>query len=159
MYIKKKIFIYLFFLIDGYTQGFLHLFPNKGGLCVSFTIDATKFAFISCHLTAHEGVDKCESRNGCIQEIIGGVRSDIDDNRFDPTLLAHHVIWMGDMNYRVTFNKDTPKGKGVNKSAKNSGKKVEGTNEDQVSLIVDDENENENENENTDDHRSMFFFF
>ena len=147
-------------MIDGYTQGFLHLFPNKGGLCVSFTIDATKFAFISCHLTAHEGVDKCESRNDCIQEIIGGVRSDIDDNRFDPTLLAHHVIWMGDMNYRVTFNKETPHGKGVNKSTKVSSKKSRGgANEDQVSLIVDDENENENDNENESPDNQRFLFF
>ena len=139
----------------------MHLFPNKGGLCVSFTIDATKFAFISCHLTAHEGVDKCESRNDCIQEIIGGVRSDIDDNRFDPTLLAHHVIWMGDMNYRVTFNKETPHGKGVNKSTKVSSKKARGggANEDQVSLIVDDENENENENENESPDNQRFLFF
>ena len=57
------------------NTGFLHLFPNKGGLCVTFILDATKFAFISCHLTAHEGVSHCQSRNDSIKEIIGGVRA------------------------------------------------------------------------------------
>ena len=95
------------------NTGFLHLFPNKGGLCVTFILDATKFAFISCHLTAHEGVDKCKSRNDSIKEIIGGVRAAHDEQRFDPTLMSHHVFWMGDMNYRVTFNPETPKDEGA----------------------------------------------
>ena len=56
------------------NTGFLHLFPNKGGLCVNFCIDGTKFTVISCHLAAHEGVDKCKMRNDAIKEILGGVR-------------------------------------------------------------------------------------
>ncbi len=100
------------------NTGFLHLFPNKGGLCVTFILDATKFAFISCHLTAHEGVGKCQERNDSIKEIIGGVRAAHDEDRFDPTLMSHHVFWMGDMNYRVTFDPETPKDEGAFKETK-----------------------------------------
>jgi hypothetical protein len=36
------------------NTGFFHVFPNKGGLRVSFLLDQTSLAFVSCHLTAHE---------------------------------------------------------------------------------------------------------
>jgi hypothetical protein len=36
------------------NTGFLHVFPNKGGILVTMQVDGTKLAFISCHLTAHE---------------------------------------------------------------------------------------------------------
>jgi hypothetical protein len=72
-------------------------------------VDGTRLVFISTHLCAHEGVKKCAARNDSIREILGGVRSKIDDNRFDPTLQAHHAFWMGDMNYRVTLHQETPK--------------------------------------------------
>ena len=36
------------------NTGFLHVFPNKGGLLVTFSIRDVRFAFISSHLTAHE---------------------------------------------------------------------------------------------------------
>lgn len=83
------------------NTGILHVFPNKGGLLVTLTIDGTKLAFVSCHLTAHEGVKHCEERNASIVEILGGVRA--GDTRIDITEQFHHVFWMGDMNYRTTF--------------------------------------------------------
>ena len=88
------------------NTGFLHVFPNKGGLCVSFHVHGTSLAFISCHLTAHEGVKNCCFRNESTKEILGGVRS--GDKRFDPSAKTHHTFWMGDMNYRITFDKRTP---------------------------------------------------
>jgi hypothetical protein len=88
------------------NTGFLHVFPNKGGLLVSFTVDGTSLAFISCHLTAHEGVKHCGERNASIVEILGGARA--GDERFDVSQQFHHVFWMGDMNYRLTFNSDVP---------------------------------------------------
>jgi hypothetical protein len=88
------------------NTGFLHVFPNKGGLCISFNVHGTSFTFISCHLTAHEGVKNCMFRNESTKEILGGVRS--GDKRFDPSAKAHHTFWMGDMNYRITFDKRTP---------------------------------------------------
>lgn len=88
------------------NTGILHVFPNKGGLLCALTVDGTKLAFVSCHLTAHEGVKHCEDRNASIVEILGGVRA--GDKRIDITEQFHHVIWMGDMNYRTTFDSATP---------------------------------------------------
>jgi hypothetical protein len=69
-------------------------------------VDGTKLAFVSCHLTAHEGVSKCEERNASIVEILGGVRA--GDKDIDITEQFHHVFWMGDMNYRITFDPAQP---------------------------------------------------
>lgn len=41
-------------LLHFLRTGFLHLLPNKGGICVTLTLGQTSFAFISCHLAAHE---------------------------------------------------------------------------------------------------------
>mmetsp|Transcript_24844 Transcript_24844/g.41402 ORF Transcript_24844/g.41402 Transcript_24844/m.41402 type:complete len:642 (+) Transcript_24844:209-2134(+) len=84
------------------NTGFLHVFPNKGGILVTMEVDGTKLAFISCHLTAHEGVKHCEERNASIYEIFGGVRA--GDERFDVSVQFHHLFWMGDMNYRTTYD-------------------------------------------------------
>eukprot|EP00602_Paraphysomonas_sp_CaronLab_P009117 CAMPEP_0185026172 /NCGR_PEP_ID=MMETSP1103-20130426/10132_1 /TAXON_ID=36769 /ORGANISM="Paraphysomonas bandaiensis, Strain Caron Lab Isolate" /LENGTH=602 /DNA_ID=CAMNT_0027559665 /DNA_START=90 /DNA_END=1898 /DNA_ORIENTATION=- len=81
------------------NTGFFHVFPNKGGLRVSMMVDSTNIAFISCHLTAHEGADKCSMRNSSVEEILGGVMTTND---------MHHILFMGDMNYRCTFDKKTP---------------------------------------------------
>ena len=63
------------------NTGILHVLPNKGGLCISFTVDDTKVAFIAAHLAAHEGPKKCAVRNDNVCEILGGVRA--GDRRFD----------------------------------------------------------------------------
>lgn len=66
-------------------------------MLVTFDIDGTKLAFISCHLTAHEGVTHCEQRNASIVEILSGVRA--GDKNIDITEQFHHVFWMGKPNY------------------------------------------------------------
>lgn len=88
------------------NTGFLHVFPNKGGILVSFDLYGTTLAFITTHLTAHEGVLYCGMRNDSIKEILGGVR--VGDERFDVSNQKHHLFWMGDMNYRTCFDSETP---------------------------------------------------
>ena len=78
---------------SGENTGFLSIFPNKGGQCITLVVGQTSLAFISCHLAAHEGPKKCLQRNESVEEILGGVRS--GDRRFDPTLTFHHTFWMG----------------------------------------------------------------
>jgi hypothetical protein len=90
-----------------YWQRINGYFHQQGGLLITFKLDGTRFAFISCHLTAHEGVEHCEQRNVSISEILGGVRA--GDKNIDITEQFHHVFWMGDMNYRLTFDTRTPK--------------------------------------------------
>ena len=48
----------------------------------------------------------CEERNASIVEILGGVRA--GDKDIDITEQFHHVFWMGDMNYRTTFDQAQP---------------------------------------------------
>lgn len=58
-----------------------------------------------CHdssIVTTQGVKHCEQRNASIAEIFGGVRA--GDDRFDVSEQFHHVFWMGDMNYRTTFD-------------------------------------------------------
>lgn len=88
------------------NTGFLHIFPNKGGILVTFEIYGTTLAFVSCHLTPHEGVNNCYMRNDSIKEILGGVR--VRDTRFDVSNQTHHIFWMGDMNYRPSFDGKVP---------------------------------------------------
>jgi hypothetical protein len=88
------------------NTGFLHVFPNKGGLCVSLTVSETTLTFISCHLTALEGYTKCAQRNDSVEEILGGVR--FGDKSIDPTLLSHHTFVFGDLNYRITLDPRLP---------------------------------------------------
>jgi hypothetical protein len=89
------------------NTGFLHVFPNKGGINVSMSIDGTNLSFVSCHLAAHEGVAKCAQRNQSCYEILEGIRAGNDPD-LDIAVQFHHTIWMGDMNYRTTFDPKTP---------------------------------------------------
>ena len=72
---------------------------NKGGLVVRFTCRDTTFAFISCHLAAHEGKEFREKRNSDCAEVLEGARVGIPE--FDVCTQTHHVFWMGDLNYRI----------------------------------------------------------
>jgi len=92
--------------INAENTGFLNIFPNKGGLLATMNIDNTSLAFVSCHLAAHEGVTKCQLRNDSIKEILKGAR--VRNKNLDILAQFHHVFWMGDMNYRLTFDKATP---------------------------------------------------
>jgi hypothetical protein len=60
---------------------------------ITLEVDGTRLAFVSCHLTAHEGVNYCEQRNASIAEILGGVRA--GDKDIDVTEQFHHIFWMG----------------------------------------------------------------
>lgn len=88
------------------NTGFAGVLPNKGGLCVSMNVNGTSLAFISCHLAAHEGPNKCQDRNASIEEILGGVRA--ISGQLDVTMECHHTFLMGDLNYRLTFDERTP---------------------------------------------------
>ena len=88
------------------NTGLFHVLPNKGGILGTMYVDGTSLAFISSHLSAHEGVKNCSTRNDSTVEILGGVRA--RDQRYDPAVQFHHIFWMGDMNYRITFDPAVP---------------------------------------------------
>jgi len=126
------------------NTGFLHVFPNKGGLLCTFTMSGTKLAFLSCHLTAHEGVKHCKQRNDSIIEILGGART--MDSRFDVSEQSHHMFWMGDMNYRTTYSTVVPKSKStksISPSSTPSPKEEIPTSVDDVDLQDDDDSDDD----------------
>mgnify|MGYP003385620979 FL=1 len=85
------------------NTGFMHVFPNKGGLSICFNLDSTSLAFFSSHLAAHEGVFNCYMRNSSVKEIMEGTVAGANKD-LDICSQFHHVFFMGDMNYRLTMN-------------------------------------------------------
>eukprot|EP01063_Lacrimia_lanifica_P034343 TRINITY_DN6325_c0_g1_i1.p1 TRINITY_DN6325_c0_g1~~TRINITY_DN6325_c0_g1_i1.p1 ORF type:complete len:664 (+),score=232.70 TRINITY_DN6325_c0_g1_i1:102-2093(+) len=75
----------------GYAQ-------NKGGVVVAFALRETRLCFVGCHLAAHQ--EKVEARNSDHCEIIRGAQS-VGWRDFWLTNQFHHVLWCGDLNYRI----------------------------------------------------------
>ena len=76
---------------------------------MALQVNATKMLFVTCHLAAHEGVDKCEIRNKSCFSILEAIRERLTDGQSDISAQFHHIFWMGDMNYRTTFETVLPK--------------------------------------------------
>ena len=81
------------------ATGLAGVVGNKGGLVVRFKCRNTTFAFISCHLAAHEGEKYRNQRNANCHEVLEGGRVGIQE--FDVCPQTDHVFWMGDLNYRI----------------------------------------------------------
>jgi len=81
------------------ATGILHVVGNKGGLVVRFSCRDTTFAFVSCHLAAHEGEQYRNARNDNCREVLEGARVGIPQMDIVPQ--TDHVFWMGDLNYRL----------------------------------------------------------
>ena len=54
-----------------------------------------------------EGVQKCEARNHSVADILGGLRT--RNVHYDALANFHHVIWLGDLNYRISFDEQCPR--------------------------------------------------
>jgi len=72
---------------------------NKGGIFVTLRINhVTKLSFITCHLEAHEGLDKYERRCESLTEILAAVNKSngsIGDNGVNQCFI------LGDLNFRT----------------------------------------------------------
>lgn len=94
---------------DSVPTGVANLMGNKGGVLTTMQIDHTSVCFVAVHLAAHQ--DKTSARNDNFKEIVkrakvgrpfmfnGGNHIDVL-NQFD------HVVWLGDLNYRISFGTD-----------------------------------------------------
>ena len=89
---------------------------NKGGLVVRCVVGSTSLAFCSCHLAAHEGEQHNNARNEMCRSIlkktmgggIGGVTGGAPKGRaLDVAHSVDHLIWLGDLNYRVDLSLST----------------------------------------------------
>ena len=66
---------------------------------VKIGVGTTDLCFVSCHLTAHEGVAHAKARNASCEQILKGAR--LGNKDYDASAQFHHCFWFGDLNYRV----------------------------------------------------------
>lgn len=74
---------------------------NKGGLVARLHVGNTTLAFCSCHLAAHEGAAYLNRRNQMSSEVLSETMSASGSRPLDIAHSADHVIWLGDLNYRI----------------------------------------------------------
>jgi len=75
----------------GFTEG------SKGGAAVVLHLAGTTIAFVSCHLPANS----LDGRRDAFKYLVNQLGEALGDPSFSLTLQFHHVIWMGDLNYRM----------------------------------------------------------
>ena len=75
------------------VTGFFNIVRNKGCVGVSFDFDGTSFGIIGAHLAAHQ--HKMHDRNSMYKQICS--------KRPSYSYKFHHIIWLGDLNYRVDY--------------------------------------------------------
>ncbi|UIZ21290.1 hypothetical protein KXD40_000498 [Peronospora effusa] len=72
---------------------------SKGGVAVALMINHTTIVFVNCHLDARNDTyrrEQIRNLNASLGRIMGHYS-------FDLTEQFHHVVWMGDLNYRIVF--------------------------------------------------------
>lgn len=79
------------------ATGILGLMGNKGGVVACFNFFDSPIAFVSSHLNAHQG--NVQRRNEDFKSICTLIN--LDNGPFDLLSGYHHVIWAGDLNYRI----------------------------------------------------------
>lgn len=92
------------------------VYGNKGGLAVQMAIGSTTYAFVSCHLAAGEqSASNLKARNTMGRKVLQSTEWMGKRRQLDVVHFADHVIFMGDLNYRIDLslidrpadNKDT----------------------------------------------------
>ncbi|KAE9041607.1 hypothetical protein PR003_g6760 [Phytophthora rubi] len=72
---------------------------SKGGVAVALMINHTTIVFVNCHLDARNDTyrrEQIRNLNASLGRVMGHFS-------FDLTEQFHHVVWMGDMNYRIVL--------------------------------------------------------
>ena len=80
------------------ATGLGHIMNNKGGVGVSCRVWDTSVCFINSHLAAHDDMHK--RRDDDFAEIVGGCKF---GEKLECTEAFHHLVWMGDLNYRCEW--------------------------------------------------------
>ena len=83
------------------ATGLFNAVGNKGGLVVRFSYRGTSFAFVSCHLAAHEGESYMERRNNDLNKIWEATAGMVTDVKADFITDTDFVFILGDLNYRL----------------------------------------------------------
>ncbi|XP_051120464.1 type IV inositol polyphosphate 5-phosphatase 7-like [Andrographis paniculata] len=89
-------------------RGLMGYLGNKGSISISMSLHRTSFCFVCSHLTSGEKDGDELRRNSDVMEILKKTRfpqvhEDANDNS-PQTILDHdRIIWLGDLNYRITL--------------------------------------------------------
>ena len=68
-------------------------------------VHQTRLTILTAHLAAHEGVAHYKARNDSVREILRGARPNPKHLLgYDAAMVSHHMIVMGDLNYRVRLH-------------------------------------------------------
>ena len=84
------------------ATGIMHLMNNKGGIITTLNILGSPIAFVSSHLNAHQG--NVTRRNEDFEAIC--TVDKVAEAPFDLCSAYHHIIWAGDLNYRIELTYD-----------------------------------------------------
>jgi endonuclease/exonuclease/phosphatase family metal-dependent hydrolase len=77
---------------------------NEGGAAVALSLAGRTVVFVSCHLEAHHS--KVEQRRQQYRALVTQLGSSLAEEGFHLNEQFHHIIWVGDMNYRLCTRKD-----------------------------------------------------
>ncbi|RLN54859.1 hypothetical protein BBJ29_002480 [Phytophthora kernoviae] len=72
---------------------------SKGGVAVALMVNQTTMVFVNCHLDARNDTYRREQ----IRNLNANLGRVMGHYSFDLTEQFHHVVWMGDMNYRIVL--------------------------------------------------------
>ncbi|GAA0165195.1 phosphatase [Lithospermum erythrorhizon] len=90
-------------------RGLMGYLGNKGSISISMSLHRTSFCFVCSHLTSGEKEGDELRRNSDVMEILRKTRfprvHGTGDNNLPETILEHdRIIWLGDLNYRISLS-------------------------------------------------------
>ena len=83
------------------ATGIGHIMNNKGGVGIACRAWDTTLCFVNSHLAAHD--DMASRRDDDFAEIVAGCKF---GEKLECVQAFHHVVWMGDLNYRCEYGLD-----------------------------------------------------
>ena len=87
------------------ATGLAGVIGNKGGCGIAFDIYDDRICFIGSHLAARIDRKRLEARNQNYRDILKGLSNGFSKNGLND--IHHefdHLIWIGDLNYRVELD-------------------------------------------------------
>ncbi|KAG8059411.1 hypothetical protein GUJ93_ZPchr0002g26521 [Zizania palustris] len=100
--------------VDSVGRGIMGRLGNKGCIAMSMTLHQTSVCFVCSHLASGQKEGDEVRRNSDVAEIIKSTQfpriCKVPGQRIPEKILDHdRIIWLGDLNYRVTLSYDETK--------------------------------------------------
>jgi len=100
--VKKKLYFHISNVQRStVATGIAGVLGNKGGVGISFHVCETRILIVGAHLAAHAERFAVRNENYC--EIVKGLK--LAPSGLDLFSYFHHVLWFGDLNYRINLSR------------------------------------------------------